>query len=86
MSHHHHSGIRELLEDFMHVGVRAVLFLDSYHVEGRVISINDDTVTLRRGAESVEFESNANGSLLENSDQATVKISEITAVGLDQGP
>ncbi|PRS99432.1 hypothetical protein [Bacillus wiedmannii] len=86
MPERHEDEIRELLRAFQLVGVRVVLFLPSFHVEGLITRIEDNFVTLRRGnGEGVEVESNANGGALENPNQISVKISSILSVSDDQG-
>ncbi|EMJ6444870.1 MULTISPECIES: hypothetical protein [Bacillus] len=86
MPERHEDEIRELLHAFQLVGVRVVLFLPSFHVEGLITRIGENFVTLRRGnGEGVEVESNANGGDLENPNQISVKISSILSVSDDQG-
>ncbi|PEV83540.1 MULTISPECIES: hypothetical protein [Bacillus cereus group] len=86
MPERHEDEIRELLHAFQLVGVRVVLFLPSFHVEGLITRIGENFVTLRRGnGEGVEVESNATGGDLENPNQISVKISSILSVSDDQG-
>jgi hypothetical protein len=80
------NSFRELLEAFFLTGVRVVVFLPTFHVEGRITKIHGDFVTLRRGnGEGVEVESNDNGGDLENPNQITVRISAILSVSDDRG-
>ncbi|WAH39459.1 hypothetical protein [Alicyclobacillus dauci] len=82
MSHSHQHYIRELLRDFKELGVRVVVFLDGFHVEGRVRHVGNEFVVLTT---NVEVESNSSGVPIENPNRIWIKISKIRAVSDDHG-
>lgn len=68
--HNHEQEIRELLRDYQELGVRVVVFLEGFHVEGNVLHVGEHFLTL---AHDVEIESNDTGDDLENPHRIFIK-------------